>query len=214
MPRIKHISFDLDGTLINSFPIMEVAWNASMEALSLNCNFLEYKKLVGMPFPKILELLNMTQYEQELTNLYFSHTKRLASEVQTFHGVQEVFSWASENGYSTSIITSKPRENAEILCRRLKIPVSLLVCGDDNRHGKPNAFVADPVLERFKVTPAEVLYIGDMAVDLQFAINVGMKFLFFEGDALNRLPRNIVNKVPSIAYLTEIIGSDLDSFFI
>lgn len=213
MSRIKHISFDLDGTLINSFPIMEIAWNASMKALNLNCNFLKYKRLVGMPFPTILELLSMTEYEGELTKLYFSHTKKLAGDVKAFYGVQEVFNWALMEGYSTSIITSKPRENAEILCSKLQIPTELLVCGDDHRYGKPNAFVADSVLEKHQLDPKDVIYVGDMAVDLQFAINVGMNFVFFGGDGLNRLPCNLVNKFLSISCLTELINYDFDSFF-
>ena len=43
MSKIKHISFDLDGTLIDSLPIMKVAWESSMVALSLNCGFSECK---------------------------------------------------------------------------------------------------------------------------------------------------------------------------
>ena len=206
MSRIKHISFDLDGTLINSFPIMEIAWNASMEKLNLNCNFLKYKKFVGMPFPRILELLSLTEYERELTKLYFSHTKELAGDVKAFYGVQEVFNWALKEGYSTSIITAKPRENAQILCDRLNVPVDFLVCGDDHRHGKPNAFVANAVLKKFEVLPSEVLYVGDMVVDFQFALNVGMEFVFFDGNGINRLPVNLVNQIDTISCLTELMS--------
>ena len=87
----------------------------------------------------------LSGYEKDLSKLYFSHTKRLAGDVKTFYGAGDVFNWASKIGISTSIITAKPRENAELLCDKLNIPVDFLVCGDDYRHGKPNAFVADAV---------------------------------------------------------------------
>jgi HAD superfamily hydrolase (TIGR01549 family) len=206
VPKIKHISFDLDGTLIDSFPIMKVAWESSMVALNLNCGFSEYKKHVGVPFPTILELLDLSSYEKDLSKLYFSHTKRLAGDVKTFYGARDVFNWASKIGISTSIITAKPRENAELLCDKLNIPVDFLVCGDDHRHGKPNAFVADAVLENFDVLPSEVLYVGDMAVDFQFALNVGMRFVFFDGNGINRLPDNIVNEIETISCLTELMS--------
>ena len=206
MSQIKHISFDLDGTLIDSFPIMKVAWESSMVALNLNCEFSEYKKHIGVPFPEILELLNLSSYEKNLSKLYFSHTKRLTGDVKVFHGAHDVFDWASRASISTSIITAKPRENAELLCNKLNIPVNFLVCGDDHQYGKPNAFLADAVLEKFEVLPSEVLYIGDMVVDFQFALNVGMNFVFFNGNGINRLPDNVVNQIETISCLTELMS--------
>lgn len=206
MSKIKHISFDLDGTLIDSLPIMKVAWESSMVALSLNCGFSEYKKHVGLPFPTILELLDLSSYEKDLSKLYFTYTKRMTGDVKTFYGAHDVFNWASKIGISTSIITSKPRENAEFLCDKLNIPADFMVCGDDHRSGKPNAFVADAVLENFDVIPSEVLYVGDMAVDFQFALNTGMRFVFFDGNGINRLPNNIVNEIDTISCLTELMS--------
>ena len=185
---------------------MRIAWEASTSALNIDCKFSEYKKHIGIPFPRILELLNLSIYQKELSTLYFSHTKRLAGEVKTFHGVLDVFNWLQKAGISTSVITAKPRENAEFLCDKLDIPVDFLVCGDDHSYGKPNAFVADAVLREFDVTPSEVLYVGDMAVDFQFALNVGMRFVFFSGNGKNRLPENIVNRINTVSCLTELMN--------
>ena len=205
MPQIKHISFDLDGTLIDSFPIMKLAWESATTSLNINCSFLEYKKHVGMPFSRILELLDLSGHENELAKIYFSHTKRLSGDVALFQGVNDVLSALKKMGLSTSIITAKPRENAELLCAKLNIPFDFLVCGDDHHQGKPNAFVADALFEKFSLVPAEVVYVGDMAVDFQFAINVGMHFIHCNGNGESLLPRNIVNKFKSIRYLVELL---------
>ena len=140
------------------------------------------------------------------SKLYFSNTKRLTEDVKTFYGIHEVFNWASKVGISTSIITAKPRENAEFLCNKLNIPIAFQVCGDDHRHGKPNAFVADAVLKKFEVLRSEILYVGDMAVDFQFALNVGMRFVFFDGNGINKLPENLVNEIETISCLTELMS--------
>lgn len=206
LSKIKHISFDFDGTLIDSLPIMKVAWESSMVALNINCEFSEYKKHIGVPFPMILELLGLSSYEKDLSKLYFACTKRHYRDVKTFYGVHDVFNWASKTGISTSIITSKPRENTQFLCDKLNIPSDFLVCGDDYCHGKPNAFVASTVLENFDVLPSEVLYVGDMVVDFQFALNTGMRFVFFDGNGINRLPDNIVNAIDTISCLTELMS--------
>lgn len=183
---------------------MKVAWDLSMISLNLNCEFSEYKKHIGIPFPRILELLNLSSYEKNLSKLYFSHTKRLASNVTPFYGINDVLDWANKTGLSTSIITSKPRQNAELLLEILNIQVDLLVCGDDHVFGKPNSFVADVILRKFDVIPNEVVYIGDMAVDFQFALNVGMEFIFFDCNGLNSLPGNIINNINKISCLTEL----------
>ena len=205
MLEIKHISFDLDGTLIDSFPIMKVAWETAMVTLNINCSFEKYKKYVGMPFSKILELLDLSSYEKQLTELYFSHTRRLSGDVNIFHGADEVFSRAHKMGLSTSIITSKPRENAQLLCSQLNIPFDILVCGDDHHQGKPHANVAKAVFEKFDLAPLEVIYVGDMVVDLQFAINVGMHFIHFNGNGASNLPDNIANEFKSISCLTQLL---------
>jgi len=179
---------------------------SSMASLNLNCSFSEYKKYIGIPFPKILETLNLSRYEKELTELYFTQTKRLAGDIKANFGTQNVFDWAFKSGVSTSIITSKPRENAQLLCDRFSFSVDLLVCGNDYRDGKPSGHIADLLLKKFEVLPSEVIYVGDMPVDLQFSLNVGMKFIFFSSNGKNELPANLVNKVDTISCLTELMN--------
>ena len=80
------------------------------------------------------------------------------------------------------------------------------MCGDDDREGKPNGRVADTLLKKFKILPSEVIYVGDMPVDFQFALNVGMKFVFFNSNGKNQLPANLVNRVKTVSCLTELIN--------
>ena len=63
--KAKHVAFDLDGTLVDSIPVMKVAWEASVSTLNIDCSFSEYKKYIGVPFPRILELLNLTIHSKK-----------------------------------------------------------------------------------------------------------------------------------------------------
>ena len=72
MLKIKHISFDLDGTLINSIPAMQQAWSETMLELGLAVGFDQYKKYIGLPFSSIMKKLNLDKIEKKNRNIVFS----------------------------------------------------------------------------------------------------------------------------------------------
>ena len=59
--NIKHISFDLDGVLIDSYSLMNKSWNFSMKKNKLNYRFSEYKKYIGLPFRDILKNMGIAK---------------------------------------------------------------------------------------------------------------------------------------------------------
>ena len=204
MRNIKHVSFDLDGTLINSFPVMKKAWEHATAELSIKCGFSNYKKYVGLPFPKIMEQLGLEAYERDLSDIYFATTKALRHEVTMIDGARDLLSNLKDRGYSVSIITSKPRINAELVVEQMAFEVDLLVCGDDYIRGKPDPIAGRDILRTFEVKPSEVLYVGDMIFDFQFALNSRMEFVFFGDQGGNALPVNLVNPVTKIEILSEL----------
>lgn len=201
---LRHISFDLDGTLINSFAIMQQAWEASTEKLRINCGFAEYRRYVGLPFPRILELLGLSNFEMELNELYFSHTRRLYDQIDQIDGAADLLHWCRTQGFGTSIITSKPRANSELIISRMGFEVDALVCGDDLTRGKPDPMAARIVCEKVGTTPGEMLYVGDMIFDFQFALNAGMRFVMLAPDDAAPLPRNLLNQVDRVGTLAAI----------
>ena len=50
MDKLKHISFDLDGTLIESKKLMNEAWDYATKKLSIHCDFANYESYIGLPF--------------------------------------------------------------------------------------------------------------------------------------------------------------------
>ena len=204
MGRIRHVSFDLDGTLINSFATMEIAWKAATEELHINCGFAEYRRYVGLPFPRILEMLGLSNYLIELNDLYFAGTRRLYDQIPVIDGANDLLDWCQARGLGTSIITSKPRRNAEMIVEKMGFASDRLMCGDDYSKGKPDPMAAQILCEEFALDPAEVLYVGDAIFDFQFALNAGMDFVLFDDHGANRLPANMLNPVRAVATLSGI----------
>lgn len=206
MLKVKHISFDLDGTLINSIPGMKQAWSETILELGLAVGFDKYKKYIGLPFTDILRKLDLDRIEKEIETLYFRKTKILASKVKLNYGAIDILEWCKSRNISTSIITSKPRENAENIISINKLSVDLLICGDDYKIGKPMPENGLRVLEKFNINASDMVYVGDMIFDLQFAQNLEAHYIHFINEDENLLPNNIVNKVNIIKNLLEIKG--------
>ena len=57
--EIKHLCFDLDGTLIDSLSLMSKSWGQVQKDFNVNQSFKEYKKYIGIPFDEILALLKI-----------------------------------------------------------------------------------------------------------------------------------------------------------
>ena len=206
MSSIKHVSFDLDGTLINSFSTMKIAWEAATAKLHINCGFAEYRRYVGLPFPKIMEMLGLSNYLTELNELYFAGTRRLYDQIPVIEGANALIDECKARGLGTSIITSKPRRNSELILEKMGFEVDRLMCGDDYSKGKPDPMAGQILCEEMGLSPSEVLYVGDAIFDFQFALNTGMQFVLFTDGGANRLPSNMLNPVASVPELSQVAG--------
>jgi HAD superfamily hydrolase (TIGR01549 family) len=202
--KLKHVSFDLDGTLIDSIPAMKSAWESTMKEVGLTTPFVKYAKYVGLPFNVILERLELLEFSNEITDFYFDQSRKNHHQVHLIHGAKELLESLSSTGISTSIITSKPRTNAEFFCKNLKIETDFLLCGDDFYQGKPKIEPGKQLVAKLKINSDEVIYVGDMIFDLQFAANCGFDFVYFKNDNRNKLPRYLLNNVKSINKLSEL----------
>ena len=63
---ISSVLFDFDGVLIDSLPVMEIAWNSVRSKYKIKNGFDQYKKFIGLPFQKILEELEIDSSKKEV----------------------------------------------------------------------------------------------------------------------------------------------------
>jgi len=181
LKTFRHVAFDLDGVLIDSLPVMELAWERVMSDLSLSLKFSDYKPLIGRPFQSILSILDIPEESRKQVTLrYQEYSKELAEGIEPYPGVRMALSQLRESGYKISVVTSKDRCRAEsLLTSALGTTVNSLVCGDDlpADRGKPSP---DPLLMAciaVGVSPGETIYVGDMQVDRQAAEQAGVQYV-------------------------------------
>ena len=200
----KHIIFDLDGTLINSFPVMEKAWNKVIKKFNLNIPFNEYKKFTGLPFDKIMEKFNLSKITKEIKSFYFSETKKRANQITLINGAKKLITILKNKGYKISIITSKPRKSFNSLKKLLPKNIDLILCSDDTNFEKPDKRLINVYLKKCNVKINQLVFIGDTIFDYQFSVNSKINFIFFSNNGQNKLPKNLVNKIKSVDKLLEV----------
>ena len=54
-PKVKLVALDLDGVLIDSYPLMKTSWEKSMNNFNLNVTFSEFDKNIGLSIEVILK---------------------------------------------------------------------------------------------------------------------------------------------------------------
>lgn len=181
------IVFDLDGTLIDSAPVVADVLNAmrqqhSKDALGIDC----YRSwsseggavLVGNALdipPKDAE-----QFVPEFRRRYFD----LPTPINIIYpGVIEMLKAFKTRNISLAICSNKP----ENLCKKVLREVNLdsyfdiVVGGDTLTKRKPDPLPLLHVIHEIRINPSRILYVGDSVIDKNTARSAEIDFAFFAG---------------------------------
>ena len=132
-----HISFDLDGTLIDSIPLMKLSWNNVNTKLGLGIGWGAYRKHIGLPFSQICKNLSIESFEVEAYDLYFRFNLENVDKIKPVDGLMECIKWMELNNISWSIITSKPKITTIPILNLFHLKPNILITADDVENGKP-----------------------------------------------------------------------------
>ncbi len=177
----RAVIFDLDGTLLDTFPAIVAAWNAAMEPL-LGRTF-EPQEVVahfGPPdegmlygaFPKDLS----EQGQKEAIERYFRAYRRAHEGMTPFAGVETLLNFLEEKGLPLGIMTGKGRRACDETLdffgwtKRFKS----IVTGDEIDHPKPNPDGVLRVASELGINPQQCVFVGDSPADIGAAENAGM----------------------------------------
>lgn len=188
MNKPLHISFDLDGTLIDSIPLMKMSWENVVTKLNINIGWSTYKKNIGLPFKKICKNLDIEKIEEEVKELYFDFNKKNIHLIKPMLGLKECMAWLGENEIEWSIITSKPSMTAIDVCKYFSLNPKHLITSDMLQRGKPTREPSDYLRKLLDKKERNFYYVGDTVVDHLFAINSNFSYIeFIDSKAENEL---------------------------
>jgi len=172
----RAVVFDLDGTLVDSLPLVLRAITHALEPFGPRPTMEIFAKLGGPPerfLPGLLENPRDVSTAVERMGDYHARNQHL---IRPFDGVRVVLERLRADGTKLAIWTGRDRASGEVLLHDHKLEnyFSTVVYGDDLPTHKPDPEGLREILRRLDVPAQEALMVGDADVDVLGAAACGV----------------------------------------
>jgi pyrophosphatase PpaX len=176
--RYPVVLFDLDGTLIDSGPMIVASMkHAAKIVLERDVPVEVLKAAVGGPgLTAQMQALDPDRVD-ELVAAYREHNEPLHEDLEAFWEVVEVLPRLRAEGRRLGIVTAKRRATVQLAFDRLQgleANFDVVIGSEDTERHKPDP---DPILEalaRLDAAPNAAAYIGDSPFDVRAAKAAGV----------------------------------------
>lgn len=176
----RAVVFDLDGTLADTLATIAHVANGALRDLGLAEHPIEaYKRFVGDGVAtlarRVLPEGAGARHEELLARIRARYASRFLDHARLYDGIAELLLELARRGAQLGMLSNKPDLLTLQTAAGLGIaPRFGAIRGQ--REGvapKPDPVAALEVARALDVAPAEVLYVGDTATDMQTARNAG-----------------------------------------
>jgi phosphoglycolate phosphatase len=178
--NIKHICFDLDGTLVDSHKTIYNATIKSLKDLNIVNNIDEeiFREKIGMHFVDIFEDMNIPVNDfEEFIQVYKNNYFLFIDDSELYPDVSNVLSYFSQRGFRISLLTTKAQDQAEKILKHFKLSDYFNVIMG-RRNGIAHKPSPEPLLlicKELEIDPIESLIVGDTEMDIQCGQNANVK---------------------------------------
>jgi HAD superfamily hydrolase (TIGR01549 family) len=174
---VQAVLFDMDGTLLDSFEQHGRALVAALADFGFpSPSLARTRQLMGLPgLETVLTLGVPPEQAQEVWLRWAEWECRLADLVHPFPGVMSLLERLRAADYRLGIVTSRPRISLDATPAALDLLpyVNLLVTRDDTAEGKPHPAPLLHAFQHLGVPPAQGVYVGDAAFDIEAGRRAG-----------------------------------------
>lgn len=175
--RFPVVLFDLDGTLVDSGPIILASYkHATRTVLELDVPDAELMALVGGP--GLLEQMRQFSEERadELVSVYRAHNEPLHAGLLAFPGIEAALRLLKEQGRRLGVVTAKRRPTVELAFDSVRIGdlFDVVVGSDDTDRHKPEPEPILRALELLGASAGDAAYVGDSPYDVAAARAAGV----------------------------------------
>ena len=175
--RFRVVLFDLDGTLIDSGPIILASMqHAARQVLDREIAYEELAATVGgQGLVSQMQELDPERVD-ELVEVYRAHNDPLHETLEAFEGMIDVLPRLRAGGRRLGIVTAKRHRTVALALDRfpwLEEQFEVVIAHEDTDRHKPEPEPVLAALERLGAEPSQAAYVGDSPFDIQAAKAAG-----------------------------------------
>ena len=219
--KIKGVLFDLDGTLVNTTPLILESFRHTFKQFGMPVpSDSELVAGFGLPMRTAVTAYMPDEMADEFCDAYRAYQRTRHDElIEGIEGVGETLSALKQSGIKMAVVTSKKRPAAirDLGCYDLVEYFDTIIACDDCAENKPLPGPSLMALKRLGLTGAYCLAVGDSPYDLQSAREAGCKtaavrytsfdwnFILNEGK-----PDYVLNKMTDLLTLIDTLNKQED----
>ncbi len=159
LSEIKAFVFDMDGTLVDS--------GLDFDLMREELNF-----PLGVPILEHLALIECSKTQEKAHEIIHRHEQEGAKRSTLMPGVKELLEKIKEKNFFLGLLTRNSKEVTSQTLNKFSIHFDLVLTRDDCAP-KPEPEGLVKMQDEWKISPKQMLYVGDFRFDLETAKNAG-----------------------------------------
>ena len=219
--KIKGVLFDLDGTLVNTTPLILESFRHTFREFGLPVPAdSELVAGFGLPMRTAVTAYMPEEMADEFCDAYRAYQRTRHDElIEGIDGVAETLSALAERGIKMAVVTSKKRPAAirDLGCYDLVKYFDVIIACDDCAENKPLPGPSLMALKQLGLSGAECLAVGDSPFDFQSARGAGcqtaaVRYTSFDWDYIltEGKPDYVLNKMTDLLTLIDTLNKQED----
>ncbi|MDD2420662.1 MAG: HAD-IA family hydrolase [Heliobacteriaceae bacterium] len=170
------VLLDLDGTLIDSLPLIRETYRQVFTHFRIPWNDGEVMNFMGQSLQAISQHYGGNRWREFMALYGQIYDRHHDAHTRLFAGSREILAALRQVGKRTGVVTGKRRQAAQrsLLYTGIRPLLDVLVGADDVPQPKPQPDSLMQAMNTLQIGPEASVYIGDGRFDIEAAHNAGI----------------------------------------
>lgn len=166
--RITGLLFDLDGTLINTIPLITQTFQRVFQFFDLPWENGEVLKTIGIPLKEVAEQYLPGRAEEFIEKYSLFQKEKQLDCIKLYPDTIEMLDFFKISGYPSGVVTSKRRASAlaDMDVTGVNKYIDITITVDDVSRPKPNPEPVVKALQLLNIKPENAIFAGDSWYDI------------------------------------------------